>query len=180
MTKIIYFSFAFAFSELLLALVKRSKTGKVKRRDDKGSLILLWITITLGFVAGFKFSRPINQFFLGAGYTFIIAGIIIRWLAILDLGKSFTVDVAITEASVLKTDGMYERIRHPSYSGLLLIVLGFSCAMSSFYSFLLLPVPVFIIMCYRISIEEKLLISEFGNDYLKYKSRTKRIIPCIW
>jgi protein-S-isoprenylcysteine O-methyltransferase Ste14 len=176
----IYMSFAFALSELLLMIIKRSDSVTSRTRNDRGSLIFLWLMITIGFTSGFFLSKPINQFWGGFGFVFIIYGLIIRWIAILQLGKSFTVDVAITSSSNLKTDGIYKRIRHPSYSGILLIVVGFSAIMSSLYSFLVLVVPVFIAINYRINIEEKVLINEFGESYRIYRSETKKLIPFIY
>ena len=125
-------------------------------------------------------SKSANLFWTGFGFTFIVGGLIVRWIAILQLGKAFTVDVAITEAAKLKTDGIYERIRHPSYSGMLAIVMGFGATMSSLYSFLVLVIPVLIAVIYRIYVEEKVLVKEFGNSYLEYKSKTKRLIPGIY
>jgi protein-S-isoprenylcysteine O-methyltransferase Ste14 len=180
MISLVYLSLIFAFSELMLMIVKHSKTGRAKVRKDKGSLVLLWAIITIGFTGGFLLSKPVSQFFAGAGLAFIIGGLIYRWIAILQLGKSFTVDVAITDAPDLKTDGLYERIRHPSYLGLLMIVVGFSSTMSSVMSFLVLAVPVFLAITYRISVEEKLLISEFGERYIRYKAETKKLIPGIY
>jgi len=180
MMTIVYLSLVFGFSELMLMIFKRSKAGFSKTQKDNGSMIVIWILITLGFFGGFYLSKPVNDFLEGFGFIFIVAGLIIRWVAILQLGKSFTVDVAITDTAKLKTDGLYERVRHPSYSGLLAIVMGFSFIMSSFYSFLVLSIPVFLAICYRIDVEEKVLINEFGNSYLEYKSRTKRIIPGIF
>ena len=180
MIPLIYLSLGYAISELLLMFVKRSKHGTAKTREDKGSLILIWVMITLGFTGAFFLSKPVNSFWAGFGFAFIIAGLIVRWVAILQLGKAFTVDVAITEAATLKTDGIYERIRHPSYSGMLAVVMGFGATMSSFYSFLVLVIPVLIAVIYRIYVEEKVLVKEFGNSYLEYKSKTKRLIPGIY
>lgn len=180
MTTIVYFSWAFAFSELILMLVKRSKAGTSKTRKDRGSLILLWIIITIGFIVGFLLSKPVNQFWAGFGFVLLFFGLIIRWISILQLGRSFTVDVAITDVAKLKTDGIYERVRHPSYSGLLSVITGFALIMSSVYSFLVFVIPVFLAIAYRINVEEKVLINEFGNSYLEYKSRTNSIIPGIY
>ncbi len=177
---IIYLSLIFGFSELMLMVFKRSKAGFSKTQNDNGSMILIWIFITIGFFGGFYLSNPVNKFFEGFGFAFIVTGLIIRWVAILQLGKSFTVDVAITNTAKLKTDGLYERVRHPSYSGLLAIIMGFSFIMSSVYSFLVLGLPVFLAILYRINVEEKVLINEFGDSYLEYKNRTKRIIPGIF
>jgi protein-S-isoprenylcysteine O-methyltransferase Ste14 len=180
MNIIILLSYGFGFSEFLLLLVKRSSGKALRTRENRGSLILLWITITLGFTMGFFLSRPMSQLWMGFGWPLLIAGLIMRWIAILQLGRSFTVDVAINERARLKTDGIYERVRHPSYLGLLMIVIGFSSMMCSFYSFLVLVIPVFIAILYRISVEEKLLIREYGDSYIEYMKTTRKIIPGIY
>jgi protein-S-isoprenylcysteine O-methyltransferase Ste14 len=180
MNTLIWLSIGFAASEFILMLVKRSKRITSRTRNDRGSLILLWVMITIGFTGGFFFSRHINQFWLGFGTGLLVIGVIVRWVAIMQLGNAFTVDVAITDSARLKTDGIYERIRHPSYLGILMIVTGFSFAMNSFYSFLVLVVPVSVAILYRISIEEDVLIGEFGNNYIEYKKETKKIIPWIY
>jgi protein-S-isoprenylcysteine O-methyltransferase Ste14 len=180
MIPLVYLSIGYGVSELLLLIFKRSKAGSVKTRSDSGSLIFLWLMITLGIAGGFFLSRPANMFWSGFGIPLILAGIIYRWVAILQLGKSFTVDVAITSSAKLKTDGIYERIRHPSYFGIILIVTGFSAAMNSIYSFLVLVIPVTAAVLYRINVEEDLLIKEFGKSYLDYKSVTKKLIPGLY
>jgi len=185
MRPIVYLSLAFALSELLLMLVKHSKTKTAKTRKDRGSMLLLWVMITLGFTGGFFLSKhnswnSINTLIAGIGLLLVLAGIIIRWIAIIQLGKSFTVDVAITEVARLKTDGLYKRVRHPSYIGLLLIIIGFSATMNSLYSFLVLVVPVFLAIAYRINIEESVLTREFGESYFRYMSKTKKLIPGVY
>jgi protein-S-isoprenylcysteine O-methyltransferase Ste14 len=169
----------------MLMLFRHSGTKTSKTRKDQGSMIIIWIMITGGFILGFYLAKHdswnyINYVITGIGLILIITGIIIRWLAIIQLGESFTVDVAITDFSMLKIDGLYKKIRHPSYLGLLLIIFGFSVTMNSFYSFLVLAVPVFIAVLYRIRVEEKVLANEFGESYSGYKSKTKKLIPGIF
>jgi protein-S-isoprenylcysteine O-methyltransferase Ste14 len=180
MNFIICLSFAYAFSELLLTFIKRSKRRVVKTREDKGSLIFLWIMITIGFTGAFLLSKPISLFCAGIGFPVIIIGLIIRWISIIQLGNSFTVDVAITDSAELKTNGIYKKIRHPSYLGMLLVVAGFSATLSSLNSFLVLVIPVLIAVIYRITVEEKVLVIEFGDNYLEYRNRTKKLIPGIY
>jgi protein-S-isoprenylcysteine O-methyltransferase Ste14 len=182
---IVYLTFVFAFSEFGLLLVKRSKLKTVKTRADKGSMILLWIMITFGFICGFFLAKYdhwklYNYLIACTGLLIVLAGIIIRCVAIIQLGNSFTVDVAINQSSVLKTNGIYKEVRHPSYSGLLLIVLGFSSTMNSISSFLVLVIPVFLAILYRISVEEKVLSDEFGEKYSEYSIGTKRLIPGLY
>jgi protein-S-isoprenylcysteine O-methyltransferase Ste14 len=185
MIPIVYLAYAYGISELILVFVKRSRTGTVKTRKDRGSFIFLWLMMILGLTGGFFLSKydsgnPGNYFFAGFGLCFILAGLIIRWIAIIQLGKSFTVDVAITDVANLKTDGIYNRVRHPSYLGLLLVVTGFSITMNSILSVFVVVVPIFLAISYRINVEEKLLISEFGEKYIQFKATTKKIIPFIY
>lgn len=60
------------------------------------------------------------------------------------------------------------------------IVIGFAATMNSLNSFLVLVLPVFFAVIFRIGVEEKVLIKEFGNSYLEYKSKTKKLIPGIF
>jgi protein-S-isoprenylcysteine O-methyltransferase Ste14 len=185
MKYIIYLSFLFFISEFLLMLVKRSKRSKSKQQRDKGSLVLLWVTITLCFTFGFIFANyhiwEFNNFIIaGIGLLFILVGIIIRWMAILQLKKAFTVDVAIGQEHELTTNGLYKWIRHPSYLGLLLIMTGFSVCMNSLISILVIVIPMFVVLWYRISVEEKLLVEAFGDQYIEFCRRTKRLIPLIF
>lgn len=52
--------------------------------------------------------------------------------------------------------------------------------MNSFYSFLVLVLPVLIAVIFRIGVEENVLIKEFGNSYVEYRSKTKRLIPGVY
>ena len=184
MRVILFISFIFFLSELLLILIKRSKTKNVKIKKDRGSLILLWIAITLGLSFGFiraKYSEweTINYFFALTGIIVFILGSILRWSSIGQLKQGFTVNVSINKEHILKTDGIYKYIRHPSYLGLIMVIGGLSVAMNSVISFIITVIPVLVAVNYRIFIEEKLLISEFGEKYIQYKSTTKKLIPGI-
>ncbi|MCB9001293.1 MAG: isoprenylcysteine carboxylmethyltransferase family protein [Bacteroidales bacterium] len=184
MKYLILLSVLFFVSEFALMLVKRSKKIKSKQQGDKGSLVLLWVTITLCLTVGFSFANyniwTIANYTIAAiGALMIIFGAIIRWIAIVQLSSAFTVDVAISNNHKLKTDGIYKYIRHPSYSGLLLIMTGFAICMNSVISLLVIIPPMFVILLYRIYVEEQLLAVEFGDVYTEYKTSTSRIIPWI-
>ena len=185
MQLLIFMSLVFAFSEFLLMLIKHSRIKTAKTRMDQGSMILIWVMITFGFTAGFFLAKhdswkSVNSIITIFGLLSILIGIIIRWIAIVQLVKSFTVDVAITDKARLKTDGLFRRIRHPSYLGLLITIIGFSATMNSLISFFIFSIPVTLAVLYRIRVEEKVLFQEFGNNYTDYKSKTKKLIPRIY
>lgn len=163
-------------------LVRRSKRSRSKRQNDKGSLALLWLTITLCLTFGFIFANYktwtlINYVVAMLGVFMILLGAVIRWLSIIQLNSAFTVNVAIVNNHKLKTDGVYKYVRHPSYLGLLLIILGFAIGMNSHISFLIIIVPITLAIIYRIRVEENILIQEFRNEYPEYKLKTKMLIP---
>jgi protein-S-isoprenylcysteine O-methyltransferase Ste14 len=163
----------------------RSKTSQSKELD-KNSLNLIWAAIitsmTSGILVAIYCVAPImnNSLWLYLGSAFILAGMIIRFIAIRTLGKFFTVDLAIHRDQNLIETGFYKYIRHPSYSGSLLSFAGFGLSLNNWMSLIIIFVPIFITFIYRINIEEKLLLKQFGSAYENYKKRTKRLIPMIY
>ncbi|NOY77009.1 MAG: isoprenylcysteine carboxylmethyltransferase family protein [Calditrichaeota bacterium] len=182
---VLYSSILFFLSEFILMIVKHSKKRETKIRGDKKSLILFWITIpaslTLGFfTANYGVWQPLNSYVAIAGLSVLATGFLIRWISIIQLNKEFTVDVAITKDHRLMTNGLYKKIRHPSYLGLLLICFGLSVAMNSIISLIIITLPVSLALIYRIKMEENILIKEFGKTYQDYMKGTYRLIPKLY
>ncbi len=80
----------------------------------------------------------------------------------------------------LITDGIFQYIRHPHYTSLLIV--GFGLAFFFFPLFaLLIAVMAIPIMIWSIIDEEKLLIKQYGIEYKKYMEKVPwRIIPKIF
>lgn len=88
-------------------------------------------------------------------------------------------DPSAKEDEILVTTGLYSKIRHPLYAGLVLIFLGyflFAGTLSSAVHLgcLLLYLP------FGIYFEEKKLVAQFGKAYQKYKLAVPSIIPRFW
>jgi protein-S-isoprenylcysteine O-methyltransferase Ste14 len=110
----------------------------------------------------------------------MVAGILIRWQAILTLGRFFTTRVAIHDDHRLVQTGMYRTIRHPAYAGLLLTFLGLGVSLGNWVSVLVIVVPITAVFLYRIRIEEESLLEEFGGQYREYCRTSKRLVPWIY
>jgi protein-S-isoprenylcysteine O-methyltransferase Ste14 len=79
--------------------------------------------------------------------------------------------------SLVKT-GIYKYIRHPQYTGLLLLSLGMMIEWATLPLIILYPVMVF--MYVRLAKrEERDMLGEFGDEYRKYMKTTKMFIPFI-
>jgi protein-S-isoprenylcysteine O-methyltransferase Ste14 len=104
----------------------------------------------------------------------------IRLIAIKTLNTHFTYAVKILDNHQLITSGIYKYIRHPSYSGQLLIILGSGIAFSNYVSIVIIFIPFFLAVLYRISIEETVLMNYFTDAYLEYRKKTKLLIPWVY
>jgi protein-S-isoprenylcysteine O-methyltransferase Ste14 len=76
----------------------------------------------------------------------------------------------------LVSDGIYAHIRHPQYTGFLLISLGLLVHWATIP--LLIMWPILIYQYYRLAKKEELTLEkEFGNKYIEYKKHTSMFIP---
>ncbi|MGQ9622111.1 MAG: methyltransferase family protein [Candidatus Caldatribacteriaceae bacterium] len=113
-------------------------------------------------------------------FLFMPLGILLRVVAVRQLGPHFSVDVGLPRGRKLYTKGLYSFIRHPSYLGEIVFSLGVAVALRhpvvSPLAFLL---PLFAFL-YRIRLEEGILLKALGEEYLHYRQRTYRLIPYIY
>ena len=119
--KIMYWIVGLWFvSEIILGQITKIKSGESKSQD-KYSLIVVILTLSIGLYYAIFFTKrnmgilPINPYITAiSGLFFILAGIVIRWSAILTLRKYFSVHVRIREDHKVIQSGLYKYIRHPA------------------------------------------------------------------
>jgi protein-S-isoprenylcysteine O-methyltransferase Ste14 len=113
------------------------------------------------------------------GVPLVAAGILIRLLSRLALGKQFSPHVQTTPEHRLITTGIYRSIRHPAYLGYLCLLLGVPLCFGSVGGFAcgLAAVPA---VLYRIRIEEAALAGWFPDEYHRYQATTRKLIPGLW
>jgi len=156
---------------------------------DKDSITLGWVafggTYALS-IADWYLIRPRwaflqwNWWWLLAAVVLVALGSIIRVIAIRRLGRFFTTRVRLHDGQNLIKEGFYKYVRHPAYTGLLIGTLGCITIFASVLGyglFVLLVVPA---MLYRIRVEELALAERFGDEYVEYCKKTKRLIPFIY
>jgi len=173
-------------SEILLSL--RRRAAKVRRRKGRfGSVVWVWLVIAVSIIAANAVLFLTPPRFPGHPLVYtvisaclILAGIAIRWWAILTLGRFFSVDIALQKEHRIIQEGPYRRIRHPAYSGLLIIFLGMGIAFHNWFSLILIVAPITALFLYRIKIEEAALGEELGTAYLEYRRSTKKLLPGIF
>ena len=84
--------------------------------------------------------------------------------------------IKIHRSTDLVTNGIYNYIRHPQYTGIFLIITGWMLRWLT--SLTLLMYPILLIIYYRLARrEEKLLSAKYGKIYEKYKESTPMFFP---
>ena len=179
-------SLVWLFSELvLIALSRRNRRSALHR--DRGSRVLLWCVSGAGVAAGIAVRAVsttrigISEPWLpGISLSLLVAGLVIRWTAILTLGSLFNTRVAIHQDHRLIRTGLFRLVRHPSYSGLLLVFLGLGLSFGNWLSVVVIVIPFLAALLYRIQVEESSLIEALGQDYIEYCKATKHLLPGIF
>ena len=173
-------------SEVFIAVATRTRRGGGNVKD-RGSMLMLWVVIILSIEAGEWIGRaaavasPGGIYWLRiASLTLLFTGLVVRWTAILSLGKAFSANVAIRPSQTVYQSGLYRLVRHPSYSGLWLVFLAIALHEQNWIAAAVVLVPTTAALLYRIHIEEAALNEAFGAQYAAYSKRTKRLIPGIY
>ncbi len=106
-----------------------------------------------------------------------VAGIGLRWHAIVSLGRFFTVNVAIREDHHIVTAGPYGLIRHPSYTGLMMMMLAIAISFGNWISALVAFVPFTAALLWRIRIEEAARVKNFERNTMPTPLKRNALFP---
>ena len=183
----------FFASEVLLTVTRRSRS-KTGTKQDKSTLGMIWVVIGVSIAAGifvsdssFLWAHGVWMFELPAGPAVAVAavvlfaaGLILRWWAIVTLGRFFTVDVVVEKDHELVERGPFRWVRHPSYTGVLLAFVGWALTLWNWAAMAVVLVPIFVAFVRRMNVEEEALSRALGERYDTYMRRTKRLIPGIY
>jgi protein-S-isoprenylcysteine O-methyltransferase Ste14 len=157
-----------------------------ERQPIFGRLIYLWITVVvvvllIGAIRRFDLSGAILPHTLGIAVLadlIVLAGFVIAVWARLVLGGNWSSRVVLKENHELIQRGPYHFVRHPIYSGLLLMVLGtvvLAGTLGAFVALLICSCAFWI----KLRQEEALLTKRLPG-YSEYKARTKALIPLVF
>ncbi len=107
-------------------------------------------------------------------------GLLLRWWSIVVLGRYFTVVLTTSQDQPIVDRGPYRVLRHPSYTGLLLVFVGCGLMFGNWVSAASSVVLVVIALVYRIRIEELSLYAALGGRYRDFATGRARLVPFVW
>jgi len=163
--------------------VKTVSTSKGPR--EVVLLMLAWIgfLLPLLWVASPALSfadYPLRLTPLVAGTVLLAVGLWLFYRAHADLGTFWSVTLEVRENHRLISHGVYRRVRHPMYSALFLYSVGQALAVPNWVAGPSYLISFAILFAFRIRAEEQMMVEAFGDEYVTYMARTKRLLPGVW
>jgi len=133
-----------------------------------------YIAVLQTAINGFTLTHPTVQA-IGAGLC--VAGLALAIWARATLGANWSASPATKASHELVTSGPYRRVRHPIYTGMLVMMLGTAC-IAGIVGVLVL-VAFAVVVAWRIRVEERLMVELFPGVYEEYRKRTRALVPFI-
>lgn len=168
--------------ELRQALQRRAGATNT----DQGSLMAVRVAAIAGALLATSLARiSATSFVYGpalmvSSLALMWSGIALRWWSFRTLGRYFTFQVMTSADQPVITTGPYRYLRHPSYTGILLILAGIGLGFGNLLSLVALIVLPLLGFINRIRVEEAALSATLGDQYTTYATGRKRLVPFVW
>jgi protein-S-isoprenylcysteine O-methyltransferase len=155
---------------------------------DRGSTRLLGGAF-LATIVTLLLAPVLNAFQIGAmgaavvgwlGIGLMLSGMALRFWATQVLGRFYTRTLRIAADQPVIDHGPYKILRHPGYSGVLVMWAGAGLATLNWAAAAAVIVGMCGAYCYRIRCEEEMLRSALGQPYETYRARTWRLVPFVY
>ena len=112
-----------------------------------------------------------------AGVAVIALGAIILVTSFVRLGRSLTANPVPKDDGVLVTSGLYAKVRHPIYFGLLVLALGVVLD-AGWWPQIIIALMLYFLLNIKAQFEEDLLRKKYP-EYKAYALKTPRFFPRI-
>jgi protein-S-isoprenylcysteine O-methyltransferase Ste14 len=119
-----------------------------------------------------------NHLVMAVGLFLFLGGLVLAIWARRHLGKNWGMPMTKKQAPELVTSGPYHYIRHPIYTGFLLMTLGSFLGICMFWLIIFVVAGIFFV--YSAYAEERLMQQQFPRVYSSYKAKTKMLIPFLF
>jgi protein-S-isoprenylcysteine O-methyltransferase Ste14 len=110
------------------------------------------------------------------GLAIVTSGLFLSAAGVSSMGRSWRIGIDREKPGPLVTGGLFGRMRHPIYAGMLLVTLGMAGVTGDLLSTAVaagawVGIPV------QARLEEDFLLSRHGDEYRTYQARTGRFWP---
>jgi protein-S-isoprenylcysteine O-methyltransferase Ste14 len=129
------------------------------------------------FIPLFTITFQINRFLKYGALASGIMGLLIIAIAILQLNKNLTPFPTPKENGTLVQNGLYKFVRHPIYSGIILMAISFGLYYCSIWK-ISIGLALWILFYFKSTYEERMLSEHFAR-YKAYQKTTSRFFPFL-
>ncbi len=116
---------------------------------------------------------------IALGLALVAAGIGLRAWSIASLGSLFQYRIEVQAEHRVVTDGPYRYVRHPSYSGMVLVLVGIALVSGDVESLLAVAIIGGAGLAVRIRAEERQLTGALGAEYERFAAQRKLLVPGV-
>ncbi|MFX1416002.1 MAG: methyltransferase [Promethearchaeota archaeon] len=138
------------------------------------AIVVVLYLVDSPWIAWSYFVIPIWVRWAGLGLGIVAVPLV--WWAHRTLGESFSYALEVKEEQRLITSGPYARVRHPVYTSQVLFNFGLALVASNWILLVIWAAGV-PFTYHRMFNEEKMMIQEFGDEYVTYMKQTGRLFP---
>ncbi len=173
---------AWAVFELAMTIRQRRMVPDSQARD-RTALAMLGCSVASVVAAALLGSAGLLPYPGGTawpavlGLVLVAAGIGLRIWSIAVLGKLFQYRIEVQAGHRVIDDGPYRYVRHPSYTAMLLVLVGIALASGDVLSLVAVAIIGGAGLVVRIHAEERQLVEALGPDYERFAAQRKRLIP---
>lgn len=176
----------FIVGELVIRV--RTARNRAKGTTEWSSLVVVIVGFGLGIVGSILIAThqtwaaiPFGRLALFiAGIAVMVLGLVLRAWSVIVLGRNFTVYVQVRAEQPVVDSGPYRLLRHPSYTGLLLVCFGIGLALGNWLALVVVVAVPTVAILTRIRVEERALLAGIGEPYRRFMATRKRLIPWVW
>ena len=176
---------------------KRARTMRTGSADRKSTLAVSAAAAVsvIGFVFAMKANSPTAVTFLPRWFRNALlpglpltawlgvmlgsCGIALRLWAVLTLRERYSRTLLVQHEHSIERGGPYRWVRHPGYLGSLLVLNGIALASGNWVTLLVSLVVTFAAYCYRIAVEDDMLVAALGNSYAEYRRDVGALLPSL-
>lgn len=168
------------------AIVRRAQ--KTVTEKDAGSMrvvtqgmgIAMLLAYPISFIKPLRFPASWTMPAFWIGTALLVAGSLLRRHCWRVLGEWFTGDVQVRAEQPIIDRGAYRWVRHPAYTGGILMNIGIGIALANWLSFALVTIVAIAVYSYRVTVEERALCETLGDTYRTYMRTRKRFVPYVY
>lgn len=171
-----------------IVVVQRAYETNYSRRATRGEKKMNWslpafFILHVGIIAGMTVecfllrADTMNLAVSAVGLVLFFGAMWLRLVAIRTLGRFWSLHVEVREGHRLVREGVYNYMRHPVYSAIILEFIGMNLVANAWWALLATVALYFPLLGLRLVQEERVLTEKFGDDYQRYRREVRAIVP---